>query len=791
MAQPPIIRRTEKLRTLTALLQERRTVFLSAFFYSGKSILLDQLCDSWSGEVLRFNSGKDDWAAFRARVEAGGEALIVIDSIDNPSGAMADELAPLLVGLPEGQCAVLAGRAQLPAELYRLCVSGAIATLAREFMMFDEEEIVQLFLGYGIELIPSDVRLILEKLWGWPFGLHILAQQILNHGDTSIYALIDNTRSDIKRVLVADVVPGFTEQERQLLYNLSPFESFSEDMARMVTGRNDAPRMMENIARKSYMLLRGMNGEFSFIPIVRQALFGEMRNLYSQNYINGQYKRAALFFELQNEIPKAISYYRRLGDAEKIREILIRDTYNRPADGDYVDLQEGYAMLSEETILAYPELMKGKCEIECLRGHAEESDRWYGELEKFIRKTPPRDARRQAAEEARDYLDLCLSQRGSRNTLKRLLAAAKNPALRQSAVWRNGFNVSGNSVSLMNGGLDFSRWVPHGWIIYRLFKAPIELALGRDGGGVADIAIAERELEANPDGDYGVAMAKVRQGLQRVTDNPEMHYAAIGIQSRIEAARGNVGEAIRMIDNAIASLTADHPRRLRQNLEVFRLWLGLLGGDGAGARDWLETRAPDETGDFVIMDRYAYMLKLRLYIILAQREKVPYLVALLRQYFESYDRPCMLVQLDLLEAVFHYRRGEAAWRDRMGEALALAKRYGLIRVVAEEGMAIVDMLNDMALADDPWEQAVLALTRRQAANYPNYMKQMANKPVFTDREYQVYSLMIAGYRNAKIASILNISERTVKYFCGLIYKKLGVATRAEALNRAAELGDIK
>ena len=104
--------------------------------------------------------------------------------------------------------------------------------------------------------------------------------------------------------------------------------------------------------------------------------------------------------------------------------------------------------------------------------------------------------------------------------------------------------------------------------------------------------------------------------------------------------------------------------------------------------------------------------------------------------------------------------------------------------------AIIDMLNEMALPEEPWSSGVLALTRRNAAYYPNYMKQVASKPVFTDREYQVYSLMIAGYKNAKIASILNISERTVKYFCGLIYKKLEVTTRAEALSRAAEWGDI-
>ena len=189
------------------------------------------------------------------------------------------------------------------------------------------------------------------------------------------------------------------------MYNLSPFEHFSEDMARMVTGRRDAPKLMDGIARKSYMLLRGAEGEYTFIPIVRQALFSEMRNIYTQDYINGQYKRAALYYELQNQMPQAINYYKRLNDVEKIRELLIRDTFNRPADGDYVNLREGYAMLDEETILAYPELMKGKCVIESLSGHARESDRWYEELEKFIRRTPVRDARRQSAEEAPGPID--------------------------------------------------------------------------------------------------------------------------------------------------------------------------------------------------------------------------------------------------------------------------------------------------------------------------------------------------------------------------------------------------
>ena len=791
MAQLPIVRRTEKLRELTALLKSRKTVYLSAFFYSGKTMLLDQLCESWGGKTLRFDSSRDGWDDFYRQVSREKNALVVIDGVDQLSCAMAAEIASMAASLSENQYAVLSGRGQLPSALYSLLAAGVIAVLDKDFLMFSEEEIIQLFLEYGIELTPADVRMITDSLWGWPFGLHMLAQQIRKGGKTSLPAHIQHIRTEIKRILVSDVLQTFPEPERQLLYYLSPFERFSEDMARIVTGRNDAPRLMEEIVRKSYMLLRAGEREYTFIPIVRQAVFSEMRNLYSQEYINEQYKRAALYHELQNQVPQALSYYRRIGDQEKIRNLLIRDAYNRPADGDYVELREGYAALDMDTILAYPELMKGKCEIESLLGHAEESDRWYHALVQFIRQMPAGDARRKNAEEVKAYLDLALSQRSSKNTLKRLLAAAKAPGLLQSPAWRKGFSVSGNSVSLMNGGLDFCRWVPHGWRIYHLFKIPIELALGRGGSGVADIAIAERELEARPDGDYTLALRKLREGIQRMADNPDIYCAAIGIQSRILAAQGNQEDAVRMLDHAIASLSDQHPKRLRENLEAFRIYLALLRGETADAGNWLETEAPDETGDFIIMDRYQYMLKLRVYLILGQAAKVPFLTALLRQYFESYDRPYMLIQLNLLEAVFHYRGGNGAWRDRLQEAVTLARRYGLVRVIANEGIAVIDMLNEMKLPQDPWMQSVLALTRRQAALYPNFMKQAASKPVFTDREYQVYSLMTAGYKNAKIASILNISERTVKYFCGLIYQKLGVSTRAEALNKAAELGDIK
>lgn len=786
-----IIQRTEKVRQLKSLLEETRVVYISSFFYSGKTVLLGQLADSLRGQVLRFDAEKDAWDAFVGRAAALTSGTLLIDGLHRLPEEAADPLTALLCGLPEGVGAVLAGRAQQPAYLNRLCAGSGAAILDKDFVMFTEDEIEQLLLDYGIPATPADIAFLKEAYWGNAFTLHIAARLALRAPGRPLRAMRDEVLREMGRVLVSDVVLAFPQPERALLHNLSPFDRFTEDMARMVTGRTDAPRLMRRIAWESYMLTHDGADVYSFVPLVRRTLFDELKNQYSQDYIDNLYKRAALYYELQNQVPRAIGFYMQLGDREKIRELLIRDTHNRPVSGDNVELRAAYAMLPEEAICASPELMKGMCLIESFRGQPEESERWYQRLKQYVRDTSPRDYSRRTAEEAVAYLDIVLPHRGTRRTLGLLVAAARMRSLTQSRFWEDGFNVAGNSVSLLNGGLDFSRWVPHGWRLYRVLKTPIEAALGRGGSGVGDIAIGECELESNLTGDYALALDKVCAGLARTGGDLELRCAAVGVQSRIVAAQGNAAEAGAMIDHLLQSLPEQAPARLRQNLTVHRLTLDLMAGDAQPALGWLSTDAPDETGDFIVMDRYAYLLKLRLYIVTARWQETALLTAKLRHYLDTYDRPYMRVQLHLMQALIDRRTGGDGWRGELEGALALAKRYRLARVIADEGIAVVDMLNELSLPDGPWERGVLRLTRAQAARYPNHMKQAAEKPVFTDREYQVYSLMIAGYKNAKIAAILNITERTVKHYTSEIYRKLNVTTRSEALARAAELGDMR
>ena len=56
-------------------------------------------------------------------------------------------------------------------------------------------------------------------------------------------------------------------------------------------------------------------------------------------------------------------------------------------------------------------------------------------------------------------------------------------------------------------------------------------------------------------------------------------------------------------------------------------------------------------------------------------------------------------------------------------------------------------------------------------------------PELTNREQQVFNLLLEGVQTADIAEKLSITKNTVKYFTKRIYKKLGVYSKPELIIR--------
>ena len=64
------------------------------------------------------------------------------------------------------------------------------------------------------------------------------------------------------------------------------------------------------------------------------------------------------------------------------------------------------------------------------------------------------------------------------------------------------------------------------------------------------------------------------------------------------------------------------------------------------------------------------------------------------------------------------------------------------------------------------------------------------KKILTDREFEVFNLLILNKTTKEIANILKISEKTVRNHISNAIQKLGVKGRAAAVVELIKLGEL-
>ncbi|MBO6302897.1 MAG: hypothetical protein J6N15_10715 [Ruminiclostridium sp.] len=92
-----IIIRTEKIREIGEALKTKNILYISAFYGSGKTVLLDQTvavaAEEWGRNVIRFDAAYNKWETFTWK------------------------LSEFLRNLPETAQAILCGRAKVPEKM--------------------------------------------------------------------------------------------------------------------------------------------------------------------------------------------------------------------------------------------------------------------------------------------------------------------------------------------------------------------------------------------------------------------------------------------------------------------------------------------------------------------------------------------------------------------------------------------------------------------------------------------------------------------------------------------------
>ena len=141
--------------------------------------------------------------------------------------------------------------------------------------------------------------------------------------------------------------------------------------------------------------------------------------------------------------------------------------------------------------------------------------------------------------------------------------------------------------------------------------------------------------------------------------------------------------------------------------------------------DWLEKTAPDENKDIYMMDMYAYLIKVRCYIQTGKYMAAHVLVKQLITLLIPGKRHMDLCECYMLSAiVYHKAKDEKHSLEEMKKALGLAKKYKYIRLLADEGNCIVQILKiyQKENGTDDFTEQVMQLAAEVGGHFPDYLK---------------------------------------------------------------------
>ncbi len=200
--------------------------------------------------------------------------------------------------------------------------------------------------------------------------------------------------------------------------------------------------------------------------------------------------------------------------------------------------------------------------------------------------------------------------------------------------------------------------------------------------------------------------------------------------------------------------------------------------------------AGGSAGEFITMERYRYLTKVRVYLAVGRKERAWRLLEKIRFYAEKMQRTYVAIEVLILSAITLYHMGRKEWQESLQEAVNRAEEYHFVRILSREGAALRELFKTGSIhwQDASFEQQVKTECERMAEYYPAYLKErQEGNVILTDKALKVLRLQAEGLSVEEIAEQLGLSKAGVKYYNQSTYKKLGVTNKAAAVAEARNL----
>lgn len=767
--------------------EQHRNIYITGATGFGKTTAVEQY---YSGSKVRFMSGADGFLQELPLIGDISENIIVIDDISWINDDRTIQYITELLKAGHDKHFVLIGRGQIPAYLRLLSIEQDFIVADEKDLALSPEEVKKFFTGRGLELSDEQTTEAWDATEGHALSLTYLARH-LEAGMKLDSETFEQTRMDVFRYFDEGFWIKWDSEMKNVFLAVCQYDTFTGEMAEMLTGDNSMLRLFERGRSVGNFINRMENGVYEIRIQLRNFCRWKQSMEWTKDQIADNYGRAALYYEMQDDVPNALKYYKMAGDDRQISVLLVRNAKKHPGNAHFFETREYYYALPKEDVRRSPVLMSGMSILYSITLQPEMSEKWYKELVEYAQNAATGSHEKREARERIAYLDIALPHRGIGGITKMLKNAAI--LMNRKEISLPEFSVTSNIPSILDGGKDFCEWSRNDRELAILLKRPVETVLGKYGVGIVNVALAESGMENGSMSSYDV-ITRANSGyiMSEAGGRIEICFAATGVLVREHIAQGQIKFASDTLQRFRQKAVNEGAFKLLPNIDTMAMWIGLLEGDTVSAEKWLK-EAPDEILAFCILDRYQYINKVRCQIALGMYVEALNLAEKLNIYFTGYERHYLCMENMVLMAIIFFRTGNDKWQDMLGEVLKKAEHFNFVQVLAQEGVALKPLLKkykpEKQLAKEKFFVEVRKQTDMTAIYYPNYLKEEKKlEEQLTPMEGRVLKLMCDGMSTKQICDLCCFSDSSLKQHRWNIYRKLDVKSRQQAEKKAIRLG---
>lgn len=684
---------------------------------------------------------------------------------------------------------MLLSRGNLPEFLVPLRITQRLAIADRNSLILQQSQLLELLtaqkeLAHYTPKKRSDLAAhCFELTSGCAALVQIYLHHLFEHPEDAATAGTLATR-DVYYYLDSQLFHKWDEEDLHALYRLGVCTSFTTDLAKLLLDED----AQDFLRRTMYLdgFLKYEAPDTYHFHFTFAWYFSVKLSKMEEQVRNEVYETTAKYYEECRQFQEALRCYKLANCTDRIVELVIYLLEN--ADGCvFAQLSEKYMdLLTPELEEKDPRIIGAKAMLAAYRMEPETSREYLQKLKVLAENRQKKGADTTALSVYVRTL-IAIPCVDSTELKENLLLCSQY--VQKNGVALENIMPTSNSASLLNGGIDLLFWVPYKDVLFPLMKKTILTVLGKEGVGAPDACLGEVLYEQNKSVQ---AMASLTQGLSdsNFKGSIRIQYAITGIMARLLQSDGQLEASREILTTIYEKATQQKFIELLPNIVGSLIQCALLHQDTETYTRWLNENAPSEHATFYITSRYVLLTKARVYIAIGRELEALHIVNFLQNYAVLYHRHYMQIELMILKAIISFRR-EDDWQSILIEAVQKAEPYQIIRVFADQGVALLPLWKAL-----DWKKETKISTRYvnaiekeltvMANHYPKYLQVPRAFGALTEREREVLKLVARGDSNTQISQKLDINLGTAKFHVSNIIKKLKAENRTEAVKIAQE-----